>query len=169
MDVKRSAQEIAAYVIERYEIITNSNFGTSELKLQKLMYLLQRQSLALTGETLFNGVFEGWIHGPVLPELRYFLELPILKPVIQATEQEEYIIDNVIREYGKYSAWELREITHKESSWKNSRAGLLDSDYGFVAIKLEDIIEDAKKVRLYDYEYDMYLDEFEDFDEEVCV
>ncbi|EZR37161.1 hypothetical protein W392_00848 [Staphylococcus aureus VET0053R] len=34
---------------------------------------------------------------------------------------------------------------------------------------MEDIKEDANKIRLYDYSYDMYIDEFEDLDEEEFI
>lgn len=163
----RNAREIAMSMIARYESITKSSFGSSELKLQKLMYLLQRQTLAMTGEPLFDDIFEGWVHGPVLPSLRFFLEEPQECAEYDLTTKEKYIIDNVIFEYGRYSAWELRELTHEENSWKNSRQGLSENDYGAEQVKLEDIKKDAEKVRIYDYEYDMYLDEFEEFNEEV--
>lgn len=163
----KSAREIAKNLIARYEIISKSTFGSSELKLQKLMYLLQRQSIAMTGRVLFDDSFEGWIHGPVLPSLRFFLEEPQECEQDNLSTEEKYLIDNVIYEYGKYSAWELRELTHEEISWKNSRIGLNDNDYGAESIEVEDIKKDAEKVRIYDYEYDMYLEEFEEFDEEV--
>ena len=40
-----------------------------------------------------------------------------------------------------------------------------EGEIGDRIINLEDIKEDAKKVRLYDNVYDMYYDEFEDADE----
>lgn len=163
----RSAREIAISMIARYEEITKSSFGSSELKLQKLMYLLQRQTLAMTGKPLFRDSFEGWVHGPVLPSLRFLLEEPQLCEESDLSAEEKYLIDNVIFEYGRYSAWELRDLTHEETSWKKSREGLSDSDYGAEQIKIEDIKKDAEKVRIYDYEYDMYLDEFDEFNEEV--
>ena len=66
--------DVAKYLIYAYEQISNSRFETQELKLQKLMYFAQRESFALTGEPLFPSDFEGWVHGPVLVELRYFFE-----------------------------------------------------------------------------------------------
>lgn len=58
-------------------------------------------------------------------------------------------------------------MTHNELSWKNSRIGLNDEDSGCEVLKLEDIEKDAEKVRIFDHQYGMYLDEFEDFNEEV--
>ena len=55
-------------------------------------------------------------------------------------------------------------MSHEEISWKNSREGLIDGQIGNVKLKLEDIREDAKKVRPYDYVWDMYYDEFDDME-----
>ncbi|MFY2152552.1 hypothetical protein ACOSZA_06315 [Mammaliicoccus sciuri] len=41
-----------------------------------------------------------------------------------------------------------------------------NNEMGNREITPEDIIEDAKCVRLYDHVYDMYIDEFEDLNEE---
>ena len=76
--------------------------------------------------------------------------------------ESKYIINNVILEYGALASWKLSKISHKEISWINSRKGLKDGENGNRKIKLEDIREDAKKVRPYDYVWDMYYDEFED-------
>ena len=162
----RNAREIAIMLINRYNKITRSEFGSSELKLHKLMYFAQRQSLALTGKPLFCDEFEGWIHGPVLPDLRFFFDFSFTTTISSNSlnDTEEYIIDNVISEYGSLAAWALRDLTHKESAWLKSREGLSNDDHGSVKIPLEDIITDAKKVRLYDHQYDMYIDEFSDWD-----
>lgn len=37
------------------------------------------------------------------------------------------------------------------------------------SFQIEDIKKDAEKVRVYDHQYDMYLDEFDDFDEEAYI
>lgn len=158
----------ARYLIHSYESYSRSLFENSEMKLQKLIYLAQRQSIALTGEILFQNDIQGWKHGPVVPELRYFLENGYTpyegEPL---SETEKYIIDNVVNTYGMFEAWSLREMTHNELSWKNSRIGLNDEDSGCEVLKLEDIEKDAEKVRIFDHQYGMYLDEFEDFNEEV--
>ena len=163
----RNARKVAKMLITRYKLITQNEFGTSELMLQKLMYFSQRQSFALTGEPLFEDVFEGWKHGPVLRELRFFFDLSFEITGAEPTETEKYILDSVINEYGSYSPWALRDLTHDEISWKNSRMGLNDSDQGFREMKLEDIQKDAEKVKIYDPLYDVYLNEFEEFTGEV--
>ena len=161
----RNAREIAIMLVNRYNKITRSEFGSSELRLHKLMYFAQRQSLALTGKPLFCDEFEGWIHGPVLPDLRFFFDFSFTTISSESLNStEEYIIDNVISEYGSLASWALRDLTHQESSWLKSREGLADDAHGSAKMPLEDIFADAKKIRLYDHQYDMYLDEFDDWD-----
>lgn len=159
-----STNSIALYLINEYEQITQSSFEDSELRLQKLMYYIQKTALALTGESIIEESFEGWVHGPVLPSLRFFFEfLPTDEEVKdELTETEKYIIDNVIYEYGKYSTWTLRNMTHDEISWNNSRKGLELNEHGSNELLLEDIKKDAENVRIYDHVFDMYLDEFDD-------
>lgn len=166
-----TAKELAQYLVYSYEARSGSKFQDSELKLQKMMYFAQRESLAFTNEPLFSDSFEGWKYGPVLPSLRYFFDGDYEpfdpKDESKLSDKEIYIIDNVIAEYGRLEPWALAEITHNESCWLKSREGLDEDDMGLSQIPVEDIKEDAKNVRLYDHEYDMYVDEFEDFEDEV--
>ncbi|WP_345772996.1 type II toxin-antitoxin system antitoxin SocA domain-containing protein [Mammaliicoccus sp. I-M35] len=137
------------------------------MKLQKLIYFAQRESLALTGEVLFNDRIEGWKFGPVIPKLRYYLdEMYEPSDTDKLNDTEKYVINNVISQYGMYSGWYLRELSHHEKCWKKSRINLNNNEVGNREITPEDIIEDAKSVRLYDHVYDMYIDEFEDLNEE---
>ncbi|MBK0347286.1 DUF4065 domain-containing protein [Aerococcaceae bacterium zg-ZJ1578] len=157
---------VACYLISSYENITSTKFDNSELMLQKLMYFSQKTAYALTGTPLFENQFEGWVHGPVLTELRYFFDsLPCYNENdLDLTETDKYIIDNTIHNYGKYAAWTLRELSHDEESWKKSREGLSSNDIGTNVIMNEDIKKDAENYRILDHQYDMYLDEFEDID-----
>ncbi|MBC2180181.1 DUF4065 domain-containing protein [Listeria booriae] len=164
----KDVKTLARYLIYSYENYTKSIFEPSELKLQKLMYFAQRQSLALTGEPLFENEIQGWVHGPVVTELRHFLEegyTPYQNEAI--SETDKYILDNVVNTYGKFEAWSLRDMSHAETSWKKSREGLADNQYGSNTIAIDDIRKDAEGVRIFDHQYDMYIDEFEDFDDEV--
>lgn len=157
------ARVLANYLVKAYEQFTDSPFGNSELRLQKLMYFIQRESLALDGKPIIEEEFEGWVHGPVLPELRFFFnEDQDLIDDNQITEREKYIVSNVLDQYAKYAAWTLRDMSHSEECWKKSRIGLKDTDHGNKVMPVEDIMIDAKKVRLYDSTWGMYLDEFDD-------
>ena len=154
--------DVAQYIYEEYK--RQSGEVIDEKKLHKLLYLAQRESLAITNEPLFSEVFDGWKYGPVSKEVRtlytedgmYYEDRRTLSP--EAT----YIVKNVILQYGGLASWKLSEISHKEISWRNARKNLAAVENGSNPLSLDDIRKDAEKVRPYDAMYDMYYDEFED-------
>lgn len=162
----RKEYKVAQYLIKAYEEITASPFGDSELTLQKLMYFSQKMSLAFTGDTIFDECFEGWVHGPVLTSLRGYFDIyePYSPDQNNLSDTDKYIIDNTIHEYGKYAAWTLRDMSHSEMAWLKSREGLGEVQYGTKKINIEDIKKDAESIRLYDHQFDMYIDEFDDWE-----
>ena len=153
---------VAQYIFNEYKRVTEEIID--EMKLQKLLYFSQRETFAILNQPLFNEVFEGWKYGPVSREVRtVFTEDGINAQTEDIKSESKYIINNIIQEYGALASWKLSALTHKETSWLNSRKGLKKEENGNVKIKMEDIREDAKKVRPYDYVWDMYYDEFEDY------
>ena len=153
--------DVAAYIAHEYKEVSNEVLD--EMKLHKLLYFTQREAFAITGEAAFVGDFEGWKYGPVCPEVRIkFLEGEIHASTNDISDAVKYIANNIILEYGSLASWKLSELSHKETSWKKARAGLAPHDIGDKVLSLEDIKEDAKKVRPYDHVWDMYYDEFED-------
>ena len=154
---------VAQYIFNEYKRVTEEIID--EMKLQKLLYFSQRETFAILNQPLFNEVFEGWKYGPVSREVRtVFTEDGINAQTEDIKNESKYIINNIIQEYGALASWKLSALTHKETSWLNSRKGLKKEENGNVKIKMEDIREDAKKVRPYDYMWDMYYDEFEDYE-----
>ena len=154
-------KNVAQYIFSAYRRITKET--VDEMKLQKLLYFAQRECIAVTGQPMFEETFEGWKYGPVCRELRNSITPDgILDATEDISEQNKYIINNVIQEYGSLASWKLSEISHKESSWRKSRQGLQEGENGCRKILIADIIEDAKKIRPYDHVWDMYYDEFED-------
>lgn len=153
---------VAEYIFKEYQRVTGEYID--EMKLQKLLYFSQRESLAILNKPMFSERFEGWKYGPVSREVRtYFTQEDGIQTYTEDIKSEnKYIVNNVILEYGSLASWKLSEMTHKEISWLNSRKGLSENKNGNKKIELEDIREDAKKVRPYDYIWDMYYDEFED-------
>ena len=153
---------VAQYIFNEYKRVTEEIID--EMKLQKLLYFSQRETFAILNQPLFNEVFEGWKYGPVSREVRtVYTEDGINAQTEDIKSESKYIINNIIQEYGALASWKLSALTHKETSWLNSRKGLKKEENGNVEIKMEDIREDAKKVRPYDYMWDMYYDEFEDY------
>ena len=154
---------VAQYIFIEYKRVTEEIID--EMKLQKLLYFSQRETFAILNQPLFNEVFEGWKYGPVSRVVRtVFTEDGINAQTEDIKSESKYIINNIIQEYGALASWKLSALTHKETSWLNSRKGLKKEENGNVEIKMEDIREDAKKVRPYDYMWDMYYDEFEDYE-----
>lgn len=159
------AIDVAQYIFEEYKLLSGKTID--EMKLHKLLYLSQRESLAITNEPMFSENFEGWKYGPVCREVRScFTEDGMFSDNIQDISNEErYIVKNVILQYGAYESWKLSELSHKELSWKNARKGIPEGQNGNRILKLEDIRKDAEKVRPYDSVWDMYYDEFDDAEE----
>lgn len=152
---------VAQYIFTKYNEIAKETID--ELKLHKLLYFAQREALAITDEPLFEGEFQGWKFGPVCKEIRNSITPDgILDYDGDISDESKYIINNVIIEYGSLASWKLSQLSHEEISWKNSRVGLNPGDNGNRVLNLDDIREDAKKVRPYDHVWDMFYDEFED-------
>lgn len=101
----------------------------SNLKLQKLLYYAQGAMLALTGRPIFVDNIVAWEHGPVVPvvyhEYKHHGRNGIPFDDSQRTsecytEEEENILKDVYEEFGQYSAWKLRNMTHSETPWKST-------------------------------------------------
>ena len=59
-------QDVAEYVITYSEV---KDYGISNLKLQKILYLIQAYSLIHTKKPCFSEDIEAWDFGPVVPEV----------------------------------------------------------------------------------------------------
>lgn len=156
------AISVARYICDEYRKISGE--AIDEMKLHKLLYFSQRESIAITGEPLFNDEFEGWRFGPVCVAVRHdFYNGEMMNSVSdEISLSSAYIVNNIILQYGELASWKLSQISHAETSWINARKGLSPDENGDVPLKLSDIEKDAEKVRPYDSIWDMYIDEFED-------
>jgi uncharacterized phage-associated protein len=127
MESSRNAIDVADYFLclqDRY-----AEDYISNLKLQKLCYYAQGFYLAMNGERLFPDDIEAWQHGPVVPNLydkykKYgSSELPIsngFDPDCISEEMQD-LLSEIYQTYGQYSAWRLRDMTHQEPPWINTR------------------------------------------------
>lgn len=157
-----SIVDVAQYIYEEYK--RQSGESIDEMKLHKLLYLTQRESIALTNEPMFPEHFEGWKYGPVCREVRvnYTEDGMNMQDIRKISLENAYIAKNIILQYGALASWKLSRISHDELSWKNSRKGLQPNENGNIIISMEDIRKDAENVRPYDSVWDMYYDEFDD-------
>lgn len=153
---------IARYLCNRYK--ERSGEILDELKLHKLLYFAQRECIAITNEPMFSEIFKAWKFGPVNKEVRNAYKAGNLAVYMPKTVSDDniYILNNIIEQYGVYTSWALSDMTHNEASWANARVGLKPDENGNNDMKIEDIYKDAEKVRPYDNLYDMYYDEFDD-------
>ena len=161
------AIDVARYICDEYRKLSGE--AIDEMKLHKLLYFSQRESFAITGEPLFMDDFQGWKFGPVCVAVRnaFCLGEIIGHPSGALSASSAYLVKNIIMQYGELASWKLSQISHAETSWINSRKGFSPDDHGGAVLSLEDIRKDAEKVRPYDSLWDMYLDEFEDDEDEV--
>ncbi len=115
-----SAHDVAAYILREA--------GPMDTwKLQKLVCYSQAWHLVWEGEPLFQEPIEAWANGPVIYGLYnehrgQFTcanwpkgKIGNLKP------KERESIDVVLKYYGRYTGFTLREWTHQEPPWKAAR------------------------------------------------
>jgi uncharacterized phage-associated protein len=115
-----------------------SRFGEcmDEMKMHKLMYFAQRESLMDTDNLLFNEDFYGWKFGPVLMSVReeYRNSTPYSAVVQTVDEHTRTLLEKVMDRYAKRSSWSLSRLSHDEVSWKHAREGLNPEDNGNVPL-----------------------------------
>ena len=143
----KDLKTVASYLATRYQ----AEYGEKidEMKLQKLAYLAQRESLVRTDEPLFDAEIQGWRLGPVIPDLRtYYKEetLTEVKPE-ELSEDERAALDAVFNEYADRESLSLSRMTHGEICWRKSRKGIRPSESSNTTIPLEDIRLDALRLQ----------------------
>lgn len=142
----KDMKTVASYISDRYD----REFGEKidEMKLQKLMYFAQRESLIRTDAPLFDDQFQGWRFGPVLPSLRPLYKNNELTHVSDAEMGEDKaILDSVFADYAGSDSWNLSRLSHGEICWKRSRKGIAPNESSQNNIPLDDIRQDAARVK----------------------
>lgn len=137
--------DAAKYIAHCYR----AGFGEeiSEMKLHKLLYLAQRESLVRTNEPLFSTEFQGWRFGPVIPEVRHEFQHILAESPLWLNQNDRDILDDIIGRYGGKDAWSLSRLTHGEYSWINSRRGVGEYENSARSIPIDDIRVDAERIR----------------------
>ncbi len=103
----------------------------SHMRLQKLLYYIQGWHLAAKNRPAFESAIEAWTHGPVVrrvyPQFADYGDAHIAFHEASddgLDEDTRNIIRSVWQHYKKYSAMALREMTHGERPWKETRGDL---------------------------------------------
>lgn len=129
-----SAREIAHWLINRAAQDANSDIGEymTQLKLQKLLYLVQERSLKRDCDGVRQAVFAEpilhWEYGPVVrcvyDEFKHCGRNSIPSaPPTHIDDETEHLLEDVYRFYQGYSATGLVTVTHNRRSWKRTQDG----------------------------------------------
>ncbi len=79
----------------------------------------------MTGKPLFSNPIFAWKHGPVVPDVHHSFSkfgnsiIQNVKDII-APEPFNALIAALVRDKGRLSAHELRNLTHNEDTWRNA-------------------------------------------------
>lgn len=137
-----SVHDIAKYIVKKYGPI-------SAMKLQKLVYYSQAWSLVWEERPLFKSRIEAWAAGPVSPTLyehhrgQFLITSWTLGDEKKLSADDRETIDAVVRYYGKKTAQQLSDLTHREAPWVNARKGVPDG------VRSNSLISDAALAEYY--------------------
>ena len=116
---------------KRDSVIEGQGELMSNMKLQKMLYYEQGFHLAVFGTPLFEEEIEAWMYGPVVPavyevykDYGYNGIDPGKVEEINLSDREQALFDEVYKVYGAFSAIGLMNMTHRESPWANTPAGV---------------------------------------------
>lgn len=139
--------KVASYLYQRYK----EEFGVciDEMKLHKLLYFTQRESIVQTGEPMFTDEFEAWKYGPVMVAIRDAYKNEALDFSLSEEELQDNkdTFDMVFKTYAPSKSWSLSDLTHGEYSWQKAREGYDDYDSCSVKMKTDDIRKDAHRIK----------------------
>ncbi len=96
--------------------------GITNLKLQKMLYFAQATHLALFDQPLFGEEIQAWSLGPVVPAVYHAFkdgQNELIDPSLGSCDNPEVekFLQVVWDLFGKYSASELVNMTHKHAPW----------------------------------------------------
>jgi uncharacterized phage-associated protein len=134
--MKTKFPKIDGVALARYVVAKKGPL--SHLKLQKLLYYIEAWHLAQFKGSLIIENFEAWVHGPVCTNVwHHFKDVSKLHGDIEITAVEKKaiikevkeslltdqieLIDDVLDEYNKRTAYYLECLTHEELPWREAR------------------------------------------------
>ncbi|MDO4434855.1 MAG: DUF4065 domain-containing protein [Cardiobacteriaceae bacterium] len=126
----------------------------TNLKIQKLTYIVYGYWLGFTNFQLFQDTVEAWQYGPVIPELykqlarhgANFIQEPILKKNTIPKDSDAYqLICAVYNKYKNLEAWQLVYLTHQPNTpWSQTEQALPNRK----AVISPDVIRDYYKTHM---------------------
>ena len=143
-----SVIKVASYICQRYKEL----FGKpiDEMKLHKLLYFVQRESLVQLGEPMFKEKFQAWRYGPVMVGISKRFKDGELTDVISEIDLKKYqgVFEKIFSHYAVMDSWSLSCLTHGELSWKKARHGIPEEESCTVFLDVEDIKKDAERIKI---------------------
>lgn len=128
------------------------------LTLQKLLYYIQGNYVAIYDKPLFDAPCEAWVHGPVYRNVYNLFRdfkynpidddrfVPLKESALPLTPEAKEVVDRVLDTFGMYSGKVLESITHKEVPWLDARKGFLPDETSHAEISLDAMKAYFKKV-----------------------
>jgi uncharacterized phage-associated protein len=136
-----SAEAVANYFLDKAR---EDGVHLSPMQVQKLVYFAHGWHLALTGEPLIDEIVEAWEWGPVIPSIYHEFKMfgssritsravtvrggALVEPSIDEYQGRldrgrlRAVLDKVWQIYGKYSAIQMSNLTHRAGSpWAIAR------------------------------------------------
>ena len=128
---KHTAAQVAKLFLAHNRIATDEEGAEyiSNLKLQKLLYYAQGVFLTVTNEPLFDDNIVAWLHGPVVESVYHQYKANGAQGIpfdedfdfSEFTPEENELLTEVYDVFGQYSALKLRNMTHEETPWKETK------------------------------------------------
>lgn len=131
---KYNISDITDYIILRLN--SDEEFSLVNLKLQKLLYYTQAWNLGIKGQSLFDGKFEAWIHGPVnrtvynrFKDTKSLYSLITTEDVLNKEalhildKEDSSFVNYILENYAGCNGVELEAMTHSELPWIKARKG----------------------------------------------
>lgn len=114
------AMNVANYIIDNW----SDKFEITNLKLNKLVYYSQVESLRKYNHPLFDDIVEAWQYGPVEPAVYRAFSLNGRSRIRKSTgpamldETSKKLVDSVMNRLGMLSAFDLVTLSHKpDGAW----------------------------------------------------
>ena len=114
------AIDVANYLVERW----GRCYPATIHKLNRLVYLVQAEAIAETGEPLFEDCIEAWQCGPVVPTVTHAFaewgDAVITEPIerVKVRPDAARLIDFVAERYGPLSAFDLVSLVRRsDGAW----------------------------------------------------
>ncbi|MCI9339153.1 MAG: DUF4065 domain-containing protein [Dorea sp.] len=136
-------------VARLFNDLFKAEYGTDmdQMRMHKMMYLVQRESLMFYNEPLFASEFQGWKFGPVLVEVRseYATGGMFRSACETLSTKARELVESVYHRYNSMSSWKLSTLSHGELSWRCAREGLAAKENGTTVLSLADMRVDAAR------------------------